>query len=117
MNPALTLAPGPAPRREIIAVAALTIVPLLPFLSAAFSLDAPVFMAVTRQILAHPVDPFGFDMIWDPTAPQVAIFNRNPPLLSYYLAPFVAAFGEREGVVHAHVGAVRPRVVGERGCR
>ncbi len=101
MNPALRIAPGPAPRREIIAVAALTIVPLLPFLSAAFSMDAPVFMAVTRQILAHPLDPFGFDMIWDPTAPQAAIFNRNPPLLSYYLAPFVAIFGEREAVVHA----------------
>jgi 4-amino-4-deoxy-L-arabinose transferase-like glycosyltransferase len=95
------MTPPPASRREILALAALTVLPLLPFLSAAFSIDAPVFVAVASQIAAHPTDPFGFDMIWDPTAPQVAIFNRNPPLLSYWLAPAVALFGEREVVVHA----------------
>jgi 4-amino-4-deoxy-L-arabinose transferase-like glycosyltransferase len=87
-------------RGEWIAVAALAALPLLPFLSAAVSIDAPVFLAVARQIVAHPADPFGFDMIWDPTSAHVAAFNHNPPLLSYYLAPWIAAFGEREAVLH-----------------
>ena len=40
-------------------------------------------------------------MIWDPTSPDTAVFNRNPPLLSYWLAPWIALFGERETVMHA----------------
>jgi 4-amino-4-deoxy-L-arabinose transferase-like glycosyltransferase len=48
-----------------------------------------------------PADPFGFQMIWDPTSPDTAVFNRNPPLLSYWLAPWIALFGERETVMHA----------------
>jgi 4-amino-4-deoxy-L-arabinose transferase-like glycosyltransferase len=88
-------------RRERVALAVLALLPLLPFLSAAVSIDAPVFLAVARQIIAHPLDPFGFDMIWDPTSPHVAHFNQNPPLLSYYLAPWIAVFGEREVALHA----------------
>ena len=53
-------------RCEIALVGALALLPLLPFLGAAVSIDAPVFLAITHQIVAHPADPFGFDMIWDP---------------------------------------------------
>lgn len=90
-----------SPRHERVLVALLAVVPLLPFLSAAVSIDAPVFLAVARQIVARPADPFGFDMVWDPASPHVAVFNHNPPLLSYYLAAWIAAFGEREFVLHA----------------
>jgi len=93
-----------APRRagrEAAGLALLAVAPLLPFLDAAVSIDAPVFLAVTRQILAAPGDPFGFEMIWDPSSPRAAEFNLNPPLLSYYLAPAVALFGEREVWLHA----------------
>jgi 4-amino-4-deoxy-L-arabinose transferase-like glycosyltransferase len=96
MTPALA-----SQRVERLWVALLAVVPLLPFLSAAVSIDAPVFLAVARQIVAQPADPFGFDMIWDPTSPHVAEFNHNPPLLSYYLAAWIAALGERELVLHA----------------
>ncbi len=89
-----------APPRDLALVCALAWVPLLPFLDAAVSIDAPVFLAVSRQILAAPADPFGFEMIWDPTSPHVAQFNHNPPLLSYYLAVWLAIFGEREWVLH-----------------
>ena len=81
-------------RHETWLVAALAVVPLLPFLNAAVSIDAPVFLAVARQVLVAPLDPFGFDMIWDPTSPHVAEFNQNPPLLSYWLAPVVALQGD-----------------------
>ncbi len=92
---------GAAQRREEALVACLALAPLLPFLGAAVSLDAPVFLAVARRILAAPLDPYGFDLVWDPTSPAVAAFNQNPPLLSYYLAPWIAAFGEREWILHA----------------
>jgi hypothetical protein len=82
-------------------IAALCVVPLLPLLDAAVSIDAPVFLAVTRQILESPGDPFGFEMVWDPTSPYTHQFNRNPPLLSYWLAPAVLAFGEWEPALHA----------------
>jgi len=93
-------AAGPV-RREALLVAALVVAPLLLLLDAAVSIDAPVFVAVARQIIAAPADPFGFRMIWDPTSPDTAVFNRNPPLLSYWLAPWIALFGERETVMHA----------------
>ncbi|HJO22876.1 MAG TPA: glycosyltransferase family 39 protein [Myxococcota bacterium] len=92
-----------APRREALGVAALAVVPLLFFLDKAFSLDSPVFVAVARQIAAAPLDPFGFEMFWDETSLAVSEFNRNPPLLSYWLAPWLALFGEREWVLHAAV--------------
>ncbi|NQZ99742.1 MAG: glycosyltransferase family 39 protein [Myxococcales bacterium] len=91
---------APATRREILAVAALTLLPLLPFLNAAVSFDGPVFIAVARQIVEAPLDPFGFEMLWDSTSLEVAKFNRNPPLLSYYLAAWMTLFGEREFLLH-----------------
>lgn len=81
-------------------VAALATLPLLPFLDAAVSIDAPVFVAVAQQVAEHPLDPFGFELVWDPTSPRVYEFNHNPPLLSYWLAPVVAALGAREWAMH-----------------
>lgn len=88
-------------RREPIALALFALLLPVVFLDAAVSIDAPVFVAVARQIVSAPLDPFGFDMIWDPTSPHVAAFNHNPPLLSYWLAPWIALFGEWEPALHA----------------
>ncbi len=90
-----------ASRREAGWIAGLALAPLLPFLGKAFSVDAPVFVAVARRIVAAPLDPFGFEMFWDETSLDTAVFNRNPPLLSYWLAPWLGLFGEREWVLHA----------------
>src|SRR5262249_51630565 len=90
-------------RREAWLLAALVVLPLLPFLPDAISIDAPVFVAGARRIAIAPADPFGFQMIWDPTSPDTAVFNRNPPLLSYWLAPWIAAFGDRDLLLHALV--------------
>jgi 4-amino-4-deoxy-L-arabinose transferase-like glycosyltransferase len=87
--------------REAWLLAALALAPPLVLLDAAVSIDAPVFVAVARQIVAAPADPFGFRMVWDPTSPEAAVFNRNPPLLSYWLALWIAVFGEREPALHA----------------
>jgi 4-amino-4-deoxy-L-arabinose transferase-like glycosyltransferase len=73
---------------------------LLPFASRAVGIDGPVFVEVALQILSDPFDPFGFEMVWDPTSPEAAVFNRNPPLLSYWLAPFLGLFGESDLAIH-----------------
>jgi 4-amino-4-deoxy-L-arabinose transferase-like glycosyltransferase len=93
-------ADGRATHREVWLVALWSVAPLLPFLTKAVSIDAPVFLAVARQIIAHPLDPFGFQMIWDPTSPDAWVFNRNPPLVSYYLALWISVFGEVDSVLH-----------------
>jgi 4-amino-4-deoxy-L-arabinose transferase-like glycosyltransferase len=87
--------------REGLWIAALALVPQLFFLDAAVSLDGPVFLAVAKQILADPFDPFGFEMLWDPSSAQAAAFNRNPPLVSYYLAAWMALGASSERALHA----------------
>jgi 4-amino-4-deoxy-L-arabinose transferase-like glycosyltransferase len=94
---------GLSARRERWLLAALVLLPLLPYLGNAISIDAPVFVAVAHQIAEAPADPFGFLMIWDPTSPDTASFNRNPPLLSYWLAPWIAGLGESDRLLHALV--------------
>jgi 4-amino-4-deoxy-L-arabinose transferase-like glycosyltransferase len=90
--------------REALAVAALALLPIAPFAGAAFGIDEPVFLAVAKRILAAPLDPYGFQMVWDATgASDAARFNLNPPLLSYWLAPWLAAFGESETWLHVAV--------------
>ncbi len=75
--------------------------PLLPFLGKAISIDAPVFVAVAERIVEAPRDPLGFQMVWDSTSPDAAAFNRNPPLLSYYLAAWIGPLGTRDWLLHA----------------
>lgn len=89
-----------ATRGEVAAVAVVAVAPLLLFVTKAISIDAPVFVAVAKQIVAHPLDPFGFQMVWDPTSPDVWVFNRNPPLVSYYLAPWIRIFGDADTWLH-----------------
>jgi 4-amino-4-deoxy-L-arabinose transferase-like glycosyltransferase len=90
-----------ASHREALWLAALSVLPLLPFLGKAVSIDAPVFVAVANQIVESPGDPFGFQMVWDSSSPNAHQFNRNPPLVSYYLAGWIALFGERDWLLHA----------------
>ena len=93
--------PASAPARwEVWLVALWCVAPLVPFVGKAVSIDAPVFVAVAHQILAHPLDPYGFQMVWDPTSPDAWVFNRNPPLLSYYLAGWIRLFGESDRLLH-----------------
>jgi hypothetical protein len=87
--------------RERLLLAAGVVLPLAAFAGAAFGIDAPVFLAVAARITHAPLDPFGFTMVWDATSTDVARFNLNPPLFSYWLAPWLLAFGESEPWLHA----------------
>ena len=75
---------GVASERAWIAAGMLLV--LAPFAGAAFAIDAPVFLAVARRILAAPLDPFGFQMAWDATALDVARFNLNQMVIVPLLA-------------------------------
>jgi len=72
----------------------------LPFLNKPFHIDDPVVLAVSAQVLQHPLRPLDGEINWD--SDPIPLFKQttNPPLLSYYLAPFIAVFGCSEVALH-----------------
>jgi hypothetical protein len=76
---------------------ALTIACLLPFSGRAFHVDDTLFITAARQISQHPLDPYGFNLIWNTTLERMADVTKNPPLTCYYLAAVgrIAGWSER----------------------
>ncbi|VTT97248.1 Uncharacterized protein OS=Fibrisoma limi BUZ 3 GN=BN8_03996 PE=4 SV=1: PMT_2 [Gemmataceae bacterium] len=56
-------------------------------------IDDAAYLAYARQVAAHPGDPYGFVMFWW-TVPEPAMTVLVPPVVPYWLAINVAAFGE-----------------------
>jgi len=73
----------------------------LPFLDKPFHVDDPVVLAVARQVRVDPWRPFAGHLNWGGEPDALFTVTTNPPLVSYYLAPFLGAFGEREVPLHA----------------
>ncbi len=71
-----------------------------PFLAKPFNMDDPLFIWTARQIHAHPMDPYGFNVNWDETASPMWSVTENPPLASYYLALSAGIFGWSEIALH-----------------
>ena len=72
--------------------AAVVVVALLvavPFLNKAVHLDDTVVLTVSRQILGEPLRPFNADINWGRGLTPIFERTKNPPLLSYYLAPLL----------------------------
>jgi 4-amino-4-deoxy-L-arabinose transferase-like glycosyltransferase len=57
-------------------------------------IDDPVYVEFARQALAHPGDPYGFEVYWYRTPEPAIRFGWVPPVLSYWLAGAIALFGE-----------------------
>lgn len=55
--------------------------------------DDTAYLLFARQIAAHPLDPYGFDLFWY-DRPEPAMTILAPPVLPYWLAAGVALFGE-----------------------
>ena len=72
----------------------------VPFLGKAYHVDDPLFVWTAQQIVEHPMDFYGFQANWERSAAWMYKIQQNPPLLSYYLAPFGAMFGWAELVLH-----------------
>lgn len=78
----------------------LPLVCLLPFSGKAFHADDPLFIRAAQQITRHPLDPFGFRIIWYPFEMPMSRVTQNPPLASYYMALVASAAGWSERALH-----------------
>ena len=75
----------------------------LPFLTSAFRIDDTYFLAVTRQIYQHPLDPYGFQINWDGKPEWAFKTLANPPLVPAYLAAWHCLFPWNEVSFHLAV--------------
>jgi 4-amino-4-deoxy-L-arabinose transferase-like glycosyltransferase len=77
-------------------LAAITLAVLLPFAGKAVHTDDPLFIWTARQIRAHPLDFYGFQLNWEGWVEPMSSVTQNPPLASYWLAVVgsLAGFGE-----------------------
>jgi hypothetical protein len=78
----------------------LTVACLLPFSGRAFHVDDTLFILAARQISQHPLDPYGFSIIWNTSSERMADVTKNPPLACYYLAAVGRIAGWSERALH-----------------
>lgn len=74
---------------------------LLPFLSKAFLIDDPEFLAMAQQILRSPLHPMDFSMCWNtlPYCAKAYVFMPGNSLMGYALVPTILG-GSREWMAH-----------------
>lgn len=86
--------------RPFVLLALVTLACLVPFLAQPLHIDDPLFVWTAQQIVADPLDFYGFSSNWFGTnAPMIANM-KNPPLASYYLALVGGLFGFHAVVLH-----------------
>lgn len=78
----------------------LTLLCLLPFSGRAFHIDDPLFVWSGQQIAKHPLDPFGFKVLWDNYSEAMSEVTKNPPLACYYAAAVGSIAGWSERALH-----------------
>lgn len=61
----------------------------------AVHIDDALYLAIAKQIVAHPFDPYGFEINWQHTPQPAYAVSISPPLLSYWHAMWLAlGFGD-----------------------
>lgn len=85
---------------RLLAAALLPMLLVVPFINKAFHVDDPLFVWTAQQIVDHPFDFYGFSANWSRSEVPMYRIQQNPPLLSYYLAPWGAWFGWGEIMMH-----------------
>jgi len=88
-------------RSYLLIITIITIASLLPFITKAFNVDEPLFLWTAQQIQINPLDFYGFKVNWYGTEADMSSINKNPPLISYYIALVTSLFGWKENVIHA----------------
>jgi hypothetical protein len=78
-----------------------TLAALAPFLAKPFNIDDPLFIWVAKNIQAHPLDPFGFNVNWFGTVTPMWLATENPPVACYYIAFAAAILGWSEVALHS----------------
>ncbi|MFI5348157.1 MAG: ArnT family glycosyltransferase [Elusimicrobiota bacterium] len=79
--------PASAPNFDYAALFAFVFAVNLPFLGKAYTMDEPVFLAVARQIAAHPLHPLAFGFNWYGELLPAAQLFMHSVLVSYLMAP------------------------------
>jgi len=72
----------------------------VPFLDKPFHIDDTVVLRVAEQITRDPLRPFSADINWFGDPRPIFRETTNPPFVSYWVAPAVAAFGFSEVPIH-----------------
>ena len=85
-----------------------TVAALAPFLAKPFNIDDPLFLWAARQIRAHPLDPYGFNVEWGWTAFPMWKVTENPPLVSYFIA--LASMFVGWGEIGLHLAFLLPAI-------
>jgi hypothetical protein len=85
----------------VVLICLLVSIMLVPFINKPFHLDDPFYIWVAQQIAEDPLDFYGFDVNWQGTPESAASVNKNPPLVSHFIAVFGSLFGWSEIVLHA----------------
>jgi hypothetical protein len=86
--------------RHLLILVGLTLLCLLPFSGKAFHIDDPLFLWSAQQITRHPLNPFGFQIVWDRTLTPMSEVTKNPPLACYYAAIIGSIGGWSERALH-----------------
>src|SRR4051794_40435187 len=73
----------------------------LPFLGGAFRVDDPNIMAIARQIVRAPLDPYGFLFNWTGRPRPAFDILANPPLAPALIAAWSRLFGWSEVALHS----------------
>ena len=97
----------------MILIAVTPLVCLLPFVTKAFHVDDTLFMWTAKQILAHPLDFYGFNANWYGYEMSMAHIQQNPPLVAYFIALIGLLFGWSE--IAAHVAFLIPAIAASVG--
>jgi hypothetical protein len=87
-------------QHSLIALLVATLACLLPFCTKAFHMDDPLFLWTAQQITHHPLDPYGFDLVWYYLQMHMWAVTKNPPLASYYAALIGRVAGWSELAMH-----------------
>lgn len=83
-----------------VLLAALTLLCLLPFSGKAFNADDTLFVWAAQHIVKHPLDPYGFRVVWYTTQMPMWEVTKNPPLGCYYSALIGNVAGWSERALH-----------------
>lgn len=86
--------------RSYAFLATATILCLIPFSGKAFHIDDTLFLFSAKQIVQHPLDPYGFNVVWNKTVERMSDVTKNPPLACYYAALVGATAGWSERALH-----------------
>ena len=66
----------------------------------AFTIDDPLFLWLGRHVQQHPLDFFGFDVLWTGRWEPMHAVTKNPPLTGYYIALAASLLGWSETALH-----------------